>query len=81
MVIDIMENQSELDSCVKCGSGNIKPTERNFEVDLTNPGKVKVSQSCSECQECHETYFDENQSLEFARKLDAEKRKEKKWLR
>ena len=67
---------ARVDSCVKCGSDNIKTVEKELEYNLKNPGQVMVKQECAECQECHETYFDEQQSLELARKLDEAKKAE-----
>ncbi|MBI4895789.1 MAG: YgiT-type zinc finger protein [Candidatus Aenigmarchaeota archaeon] len=61
--------------CIKCGSKNLKENEKEFTFTFPNPGTVVVKQLCEECQDCGETYLDEHQAIDLARKVDNSKKK------
>ena len=73
----IMKTVSKVknDYCVRCGSHNIETVEKRMQFNMPNPGMVTVVQRCNECQECGETYFDDNQMSELSKKLKSEKSK------
>ncbi len=68
-------SKTKNDYCVRCGSHSIETVEKKMQFNMPNPGLIAVVQKCNECQECGETYFDDNQIAELSKKLKSEKSK------
>ena len=62
-----------LDFCTTCGSHDIKEEDKEFEVDMPNPGKISVSSRCMVCQECGSAYYDDEHVSELSKKFNAER--------
>lgn len=67
-----MADKMSVDSCVICGSREIKPEKKELTLELQNPGRIRILQDCQVCKECGETYYSEEQVTEISRKLEAE---------
>lgn len=64
-------------NCPECGGVLIK-TIKDVIVTIPNPGTQAINSDCFECAQCHLEVFDENQSLEIAKKIDFIIKQEKK---
>ena len=57
--------------CPLCGGHVMKIEKKKISITFPNPGRVFVTaDECYECQKCHETYFDEEQSKKFVKRIE-----------
>ena len=60
--------------CPECKSTDlhIRPNEK-FDFMRPNPGPISVRQTCIQCRNCGEEYFDDEQMTELSKKMCAVK--------
>ena len=60
-----------INECIICHSKDVKPVKRDMKFERKNPGTITVhNQECTECQNCGEQYFDEEQMEDISKKID-----------
>lgn len=59
--------------CIECGSDDLKIVKKDMELKRDNPGLIKMrGLEQIECQNCGESYFDDEQMTKLTRKIDKE---------
>ena len=57
--------------CPICKKGELEEKENEVTtMEYSNPCKLTVEASFEQCNKCKEQFFNEEQSLDFAKKLD-----------
>ncbi len=59
----------EKDFCVRCGSDKIVTKDAKIVIELPNPGERTFIQSGSVCEDCGDTYFNNEQIKELSQKI------------
>lgn len=64
-------SQLLIKKCIECDSSSLKVVKKNVELRRGNPGLITVPKlEQIQCQNCGESYFDDNQMTKLAKEID-----------